>query len=452
MSINLKKYKEEVEEIIKHSQCYPFDLNCEDMIEKWYENKKYFIDLFNGETRVQFNEDEFCLDETGKMNCFNDFVENLVSEGLNWQSYEAISAYAFLYINKGSFFDNKVSVIPESLKNQSKIRIGDKLNKSLKFFYRNKEELIRAQNLVSQYIQKNKVKGKLYLSVDPVDFLLASENNENWRSCHALDGEFRSGNLSYMCDSSTIIAFVSNGEKQTLAMLPDHMESYSKKLRVFVHWTQKSGVLYFSKTYPFDAPFLRFRIKSRINELYENKVSQGLMTEKDARKFGMPELVGFNRIELPFSNGNGRRYLDNSWLYYYGGIISAKEAIQVPVNALNYNDIINSSSYSPYVCFENDYWFYDDAAIKDVFNISIGESVPCARGCGNDIMDSSRFICHDCIQKINMKGDYYPHCFDCGRRIWPEDNIYYSECWGEEVTYCERCFCPRDDEDEDDDY
>jgi len=452
MSINLNEYKKELEEIIKHSQEYPFDLDCGDIIEKWYQSKKYFLDLFEGETRIESPyEEEFFLDENGKMYCFNDFADCLINIGLAGRTYEGISVNEFLFANKNSFFDNKVTVIPDELQSQSKIRVGDKLIKSLKFFYKDKHELKIAQNLASQFVQKNKVKGKLFLSVDPIDYLLASENNENWRSCHALDGEYRSGNLSYMLDSSTVIAYVSNGEEQSMNMLPEHRRSFSKKLRVYIHWNAKSGVLFFSKTYPFDAPRLRVKIRECVNRLYTSQIVQGKIAERDARSFGMPELAGFNRIEIPLPYSNGRRYLDSNWLYYYGNIINTKDVVEASKHALNYNDIINSSNYVPYVCFEDDYWYYDDAPLKDVFHISIGADVPCARGCGNYIEDSSKFICPECIKEVGMKGDYYLHCYDCGRRLWPEtDEVYYSMCWGEEVTYCKRCYAPDDDYDDDD--
>lgn len=452
---SLSKYKEAVEDIIKHSQSYPFDLNCSDIIEKWYQNKKYFIDLFDGETCVEtMDELEFYLDDNGKASCFGDFESCLCDQGLSHQTYEGITVNSFLYANKGSFFENKVSVIPEGLEHQSKIRVGDKLIKSLKFFYRDKQELRRAQNLASQYVQKNKVKGKLYLSVDPLDYLLASENNENWRSCHALDGEFRSGNLSYMLDSSTVVAYVSNGEKQDLSMLPEHIKDFSKKLRVFIHWTPTSNVLFFSKTYPFDAPRLRVKIKDCINKLYYSQISQGKILKSDARNFGMPEMVGFNKIELPIPNGVSRRYLDNTWLYFYGNIIGTKEVITASKHALNYNDIIHSSNYTPYVCFESDTLPYDTTNLKEIFEMPIGADVPCARGCGNNIIDSATFICPECMKEVGMKGDFFLHCYDCGRRIWDESDAYYGECWGEEIVYCKRCYVPPDDDEDyyDDDF
>lgn len=447
MRVTLQEYKEAVEEIIKHSQAYPFDIDCSEIIKQWYENKQYFINLFGGALKVESTQElEFFLDENGKNSCFSDFMDKLSEYNLGKVCFEGVSVYSFLYTNKGSFFDNKVSIIPEELSNQSKIRVGDKLIKSLKFFFKEPSELKIVQNLASQYVQKNKVKGKLFLSVDPIDYLLASENNENWRSCHALDGEFRSGNMSYMLDSSTVIAYVASESKQYLNMAPGDMEHHSKKLRVFVHWTKDSHVLYFSKTYPFDAPHLRAKIKEWVNSLYRAKVFSGEISEQEARNFSMPELVGFNQINFG-SVGRGSRYLDNNWIYHYGNIINTRDVISIPEHSLNYNDIINSSNYSPYVCFEDNSWRYD-SELEKLFHMEIGSAVPCARCGKNHITDSAKFICNECARDLDMRGDYFCHCYDCGRRLWEEDDVYHSECWGEEVTYCHRCYVPDyDDED-----
>lgn len=46
------------------------------------------------------------------------------------------------------------------------------------------------------------------LSVNPLDILMASEcTSGGWRSCHALDGEYCAGTLSYMLDDVTAIAY-----------------------------------------------------------------------------------------------------------------------------------------------------------------------------------------------------------------------------------------------------
>lgn len=41
--INLKNYQKEFEEVLKYSQEYPFDLDCKDIIEKWYQKKNTLL-------------------------------------------------------------------------------------------------------------------------------------------------------------------------------------------------------------------------------------------------------------------------------------------------------------------------------------------------------------------------------------------------------------------------
>ena len=64
-------------------------------------------------------------------------------------------------------------------------------------------------------VAENKIEGYLYLSVDPRDFLTLSENDSNWYSCQSLDGDYRSGDLSYMVDGTTIVAYLANEVEST---------------------------------------------------------------------------------------------------------------------------------------------------------------------------------------------------------------------------------------------
>lgn len=425
---SLEEYKQMVEDVIKHSQEYPFDLNCSDIIEVWYNNKKPFIDMFKGETCFESGEVSFELSQPEKESCFIDFVDALYESLLCGPSftYMDVPLYTFLSENRGSFFDNKVTVIPEELKHQKQIRVGDRLIRSLKFFYDNKEELKAAQNIASQYIQKNVIKGKLYLSVDPLDFLLASENNESWRSCHALDGDYRSGNLSYMLDCTTVIAFISNGDRQHMRMLPSHITAFSKKLRVFTHWEPKGAVLYFSKTYPFDVPQFRKHIVETINSLlpYEQLM------------FEAPFPAGFRQTQIHGLN----RHLHENYLYAFNSIFRARDVVHEPPCELilHYNDIIKSSSYEPYLSTRQwTWWLKNNLTSGETLQINVGHSVPCARGCGNLLGNSNSFICSNCEEELGMCGDYFLHCCDCGKRIWDTKEAYECE---DGTIQCKRCF------------
>ena len=48
----LKQIQQEIENIIEHSQDYSFKTNASDLVDNWYKAKKFYIDLFGGETTL----------------------------------------------------------------------------------------------------------------------------------------------------------------------------------------------------------------------------------------------------------------------------------------------------------------------------------------------------------------------------------------------------------------
>ena len=431
--INLKNYQKEFEEVLKYSQEYPFDLDCKDIIEKWYQNKKHFIDLFGGTPIIQSDEIvEFTLSTEDKSKYFDDFVKRVHANGWAYYKYNNLSLKDFLWQSEAGFFDNKVTADPQMI---GKIKIGDKLIKSLKYFFDDKKELRMCQDLASEYVQKNKIKGHIFFSVDPIDFLLASENNENWRSCHALDGEYRAGNLSYLLDETTVMVYLASADREHMRVMPHKYEAASKKVRLYIHIAE--NIMYYGKMYPFDLPHLRVYIKEVVNQLYDKA---GFSSR---RNFLMPEQVGFNRIQLP--NGDYAT-LDENCFFYWGDIVKSSDVIKQSEHALNYYDLIYSSTYRPYASFSQQGYYYT-SGIVDKFTIHIGEDVPCALGCGNTVVSENTFICPTCREKMGAWHDYFDHCVDCGIRLF-EDDTYYCNNAG--LMFCESCYDPYYDEDDDD--
>ena len=139
------------------------------------------------------------------------------------QNYSNPGLADFISSQREGFFTNRVinSTVTD---NGDKIPKDMKLLKAFKFFESNKETLEALQAAASMIIQEDKVEGTLCLSVHPLDFLSASENNHNWRSCHALDGEYRAGNLSYMTDSCTIMCYLKSDKDEKLPKYIPNLE------------------------------------------------------------------------------------------------------------------------------------------------------------------------------------------------------------------------------------
>ena len=153
-----------------------------------------------------------------------------------------------------------------------KIQAGTKIVKSFKYFIEHQDLLFDIQNKASEIIQKDKIEGYLTFSVHPLDFLSSSENTFNWRSCHALDGEYRAGNLSYMLDSSTIMVYLKAEQDAKLPNFPDDVPWTNKKWRMLMHFNTGLDVVFAGRQYPFSSPgaldvvrevFYRFMVREK---------------------------------------------------------------------------------------------------------------------------------------------------------------------------------------------
>lgn len=142
----------------------------------------------------------FELDEEEKTDRVKLFCEKICN------IYENYDLKDFILTFIDDFYENITS--KDYFYKGNMIPRGSKIVKSFKFFEEDKCLLTDLQNEASRIIQEDKIEGYLCLSIHPLDFLSLSENNCNWRSCHALDGDYRSGNLSYMVDTSTIICYL----------------------------------------------------------------------------------------------------------------------------------------------------------------------------------------------------------------------------------------------------
>jgi hypothetical protein len=118
---------------------------------------------------------------------------------------------------------------------EAKVPKGMKLSKAFKYFVEDEGQLRIIQDVFSEMIQKNKVCGKLCISIHPLDYLSTSETTHNWRSCHALDGEYRAGGLAYMCDKTTVVCYIKSDEDAVLPRFPHHIKWNDKKWRMLLH-------------------------------------------------------------------------------------------------------------------------------------------------------------------------------------------------------------------------
>lgn len=421
-----EKIKNQVERVLKHSQNLDTDLNIDNLMSRWWDSKQKFINRFGGLIYEWPETIEFMLDERDKINRFNRLLEEIDVQYLNPQLAD------FLEDNKDSFFDNIVT----NTDNHPEIPKGMKLIKAFKYFEKNKALLGRMQDLASQYIQENKIKGKLCFSVHPLDFLSSSENTYHWRSCHALDGEYCAGNLSYMVDETTFIVYLKGEEEAYLPNFPNDVKWNSKKWRVLLYAEQDDRLLFAGRQYPFSS----HNGLDVVLNIYNNLIAESTPNwYESAYKYHRWNENYIDSCLEPIGPYEEEVHLNDRYLVYFRHLIGLNQLIKDGEGSLQYNDLLFSTCYKypAYSVLDTGYSFkHPDQLLK--YPIEVGRRVRCIR-CGmDDIEDSGTMLCPDCEQKYgDPDDDYMCSCACCDSRIYTDD-AYYVGYYDEPV--CDYCF------------
>lgn len=270
---------------------------------------------------------------------------------------------------------------------------GAKTIRAFKYFVKDEDTLKTLQSLASEVSQTRHIEGTLVLSVHPLDYLSLSENAHNWESCHRLQGDRRAGNLSYMCDSSTMVAYLKAPEDCEIPNFP--IKWNTKKWRALVYLSNTYDTFIISKHYPFHLD----AIEDKIAELFfESESFKCDRTFED-------DYITYMEIE-----------------HYKFPLIPMMLSDKIE---LHYNDITACNCANPYM-----YGYQTD--FEGAFNLplfNIGHEVGCLK-CGATLVETDSFICDDCAEKA---GQF--RCCRCGER-YPEDEVVEIE----HEYYCADCY------------
>jgi hypothetical protein len=379
----MKMMEKDFENIIKESQGLN-SANVGPILSQWSLAKAPLLEAFGGNLIVRSEEPiEIHIPAERRKEQFNNFKAFLYQRNLLTDSF-----CSFLEQNEEGFLTNRVVVdMPEF-----GIKRGTKLLRTFKSFIPNQIDLEAAQNAASRYIQQEKITGYLYLSIDPRDYLTISENNYNWRSCHALDGMYRIGNLNYLVDSTTVVAYLADEKLEPLSCAPSVLWN-SKKWRMLLH-ISPDRVVYYNKQYPFYSEELLLNTNLLAKEyFFKNSQTTGLRNNRS-----------FISVEDPSSATNYS--LDSSVTIINNSIFFVDELIDYS-DYLGYCDLTNSDSYS--LAYNSTLrWFYNRQEILDSMRIKIGDA-PICPCCGKtQIYDSNdSLVCDYCDYE---EGDYDYEC------------------------------------------
>lgn len=402
--------KEQFKSVIAHSQGID-DPKVDELFDEWAKAKSKFLKRFNGPI-YEFSEVEFNLDDKEKKVLVSNFSEMV------YNVFRNFDLSLFIDKNVDTFFDNRVSDqcyernIPKDIK----------LIKAFKYFEPDVNKLRKIQDAASALIQENKVKGTLCFSVHPLDFLSSSENNYNWRSCHALNGEYRAGNLSYMVDSTTFMVYLKGKNDETLLNFGD-VKWNSKKWRVLLHTTDDDAVIFASKQYPFSS-------EKGLNDVL-HIYNKFIMKREYGNYYCSWRNTYIDTYESP-TIGTCRLY--DKYIPYQHLLYPLNSIVRSGDGSMNYNDILYSSTYKyPYYAMLQNTW----SRPLQENSIVVGGGVKCLQ-CGKQhitLPESMRCFSCELEYGTDANGEF-GFCDCCGRRVYRDDA--YSLGYGEVI--CENCF------------
>ena len=438
--IDYSSFQEDFDKVVAYSQDIP-KVNTTPLLDKWAEAKWDFYRAFGGKLIYEVEDTiSFQLTDEMKSNRIGAFCSDMMCrldpdpEECHWYSFTD-----FLQtISVDEFYSNILSHDWESSRGDDiKINAGHKISKAFKYFILNKTVLDHWQSVYSEIIQENKIEGKLCFSIHPLDYLSVSENTYNWRSCHALDGEYRAGNLNYMTDKSTIVCYLKGKDNVQLRRFAPEVLWNSKKWRMLIFFDDAQESMFAGRPYPFDTPSALAAINKYLDKMFSpwGFHQHGWTDWSDATIRSVVDPRNNEDTEL-----YSRYFLINHDLFSLGQMVhNGKETF-------HFNDLLNSSCYEPRLRYREGHSMLPN---HKRYRFHIGDAAPCVC-CGQaNVAVSDSFMCIPCELKYGHSEDeVFCICSLCGDRGLRSDFTYSeyhddylcSYCYAEqEVIPCCKC-------------
>lgn len=434
-------------EVLAYSQGLP-EVNTDKLFEIYNTVKSPILHRM-GDYIIEFP--NFCFDipHSAKRENFIEFHERMR------EHYELYELADFIWSQGVDAFYNNTTVYNYGFaKDPNKIiPKGMRLVKAFKYFIEDLDLRSTIQDEASRLIQNGKVCGTLCVSIHPLDFLSLSENTSNWRSCHALDGEYRAGNLSYMTDSTTVICYLKSNDLVQLPHFPKGMMWNNKKWRCLFYVNSAFTNVFASRPYPF-AP-----------DNWYDLVRPALFS---ALKLNPDEFTAWDNTYISTIDRNNGKYeeLFKTYVPVFHKLYQLDSIVQDGEGSQQYNDVLYSTFY------KSPYYTYNKWAAEPLNpTIVVGGAVPCIC-CGQEIVDSHEdMTCSFCRDRIDAQREeemtwcsscdsaippdievlttydgeyvcpwcaenYYDTCSVCGHLVRSQESIYVAS---EGRTYCPDC-------------
>lgn len=247
--MNYLEVFENVEHVLRYNSDIPSEIpfSLGNLFNDWFENKQRWINRMPDLIYELPDPVTFSISDDGKIRLFSALRTDTIDRN--------IALYDFLSSITYKEFFNKYLTEDYDAEVEGKvyhIEKGTKIIKAFKYFCEDMEELKYYQSEASRIIQQDNITGYFCVSIHPMDYISASENISNWHSCHALDGIYKAGNLSYMADNCTLMCYLRSDKLVNLPNFPEDIQWNNKKWRMFFHVDENDTILFTSRPYPFE--------------------------------------------------------------------------------------------------------------------------------------------------------------------------------------------------------
>lgn len=393
-------------------------INTDSWLNYWAEAKNSFFEAFNHnfilQKKIVITEESTKLTRSirnllGSLECLS-FIGHLCDHIKRYKKNSFIHIDSLIkdYIFTINDFINNVYTGPSctiygpngySYKIIQKSKIMRILSKLSKMF--NLENLFEPVRLAhSQIMNEARIEATLYLSIHPLDYMTASYNNNDWRSCmHWFDGEYRRGVVEMMNSPNVICAYISSDHEDI------QLGNYnwnSKRWREFFIITKDAIVGI--KGYPYWNRDLENTCIFWLKEIF---TSEDNTYSDETYQIKNVVTINDNKIYFDFECGPA---MYNDFREQHYGVIS--------------NQIFDRHNQAKDLTLDVDY-------------SGPSECVVCG-SCDKEFECEGDLICNNCAPS------YF--CCHCGERIWDlEDDLitfngryYHADCYNSLLT-CDIC-------------
>lgn len=180
---------------------YDWKYDFEDNYWLWERNKSHLFKLFGNKIKV--------TQELGEQNiCTPSMVSNIRQEFLDnhGDKFNVLIKILINILSHKEIIENRLQ--QDICMLDVKLRKGWRITRCFAELESNKKELQKQQDIYSIFLQSLKMKGRLVLSIDPLDFITMSVSKSGWSSCHHPNSCHGLGGVAYMNDGASVIAYV----------------------------------------------------------------------------------------------------------------------------------------------------------------------------------------------------------------------------------------------------